>query len=229
MLSAPNQNRKQALAQAESDFTRIRIAQVIETTQYHPSAVSVFDAEHLKNINASILQDMPMYRGGLLRLNKSEHIRSRTCNGGQDSYVVHYKNSGVNASDINQAIAKLGDITMLQSQPRTVFVDKLAMLYADLDYIHAFNEANSRTLRLFTSQIATMTHHTLDWSKVFDYENPREVLYQARDIAVSKRSFPALDIASMRDASQSEFEAYETQKKLANAKTLAAVMHEIIY
>ena len=207
----------------EGDFTRVRILE----RKLNP-VNGTFDATHLKEINRSILQDMPMYNGGTLRLDSHEHVRCRSINQGSDSYVVHYKHGNVNDDAINQAIQKAGALADLAQLSHAAFAERLAVLYGDLDHIHSFNEANSRTLRLFTEQLANAACHSLDWSRAFMLSNPRDAIYMARDLEVSKRSFPLLSIETMRHATPSEFEAYDTQKKLKDIKSMRELMQDCL-
>lgn len=153
--------------------------------------------------------------------------------------MVHYKHGGVDDEDINTAIHRAGTINELRQSEGTDFCKKLAHLYAGLDHIHAFNEANSRTLRVFTEQLALAVGYQLDWTKLetmaLAIYSVGDTLYMARDLEVSKRSFPDLSITKMRDASPSEFEAYDTQKKISHAfsmnfqdLTLRYLMKEIL-
>lgn len=210
---------KTAPLDCEGDFTRVRILEL----KLNPVNGN-FDAKHLKEINRRILQDMPMYNGGVLRLDNHEHVRSRSISQGADSYVVHYKHGGVSDDAIYQAIQKAGTLEALAQLSHEAFAERLAVFYGDLDHIHSFNEANSRTLRVFTEQLANATGHSLDWSRAFMLNNPRDVIYMARDLEVSKRSFPQLSIETMRHATPSEFEAYDTQKKLKDIQTMRELM-----
>lgn len=205
----------------EGSWTALRIAELKENP-----VRGNFDAEHLKEINRRILQDIPTYHGGIYRMSTGEHVRSRSINNGQDSYVVHYKHGGVTNQNINDAIQQIGPIKALGQLPKDEFNKRISKLYGDLDHIHAFNEANSRTLRIFTEQIAKEAGHKLDWTKTDQNQNARDTLYKARDLEVSKRSFPNLTIEFMRNASNSQYEAYDTQKKLGTTKTLEQIFKE---
>ena len=212
----------------ESAFTRLRVLELRENP-----VIGKLDAAYLKEINRRILQDMPMYNGGQLRLSMGEHVRSRSVQNGQDSYVVHYKHGGITDDAINDAIKKVGSVEQLKKLPKKEFCEQLASLYGDLDHIHAFNEANSRTLRLFTELIANAAGFSMDWTELDTISlkhnfSVRDTLYMARDLEVSKRSFPRLTIDKMRDASPSEFEAYETQKKLNNILSMANLIQAIV-
>lgn len=185
-----------------------------------------YDAEHLKAINRYLLQDIPMYNGGQYRISSGEHVRSRSINGGAESYVVHYKHGGVSDKDINDAMRRFGKFDDVKQLPQAEVSQRLSKLYADLDHIHPFNEANSRTLRLYTEQVAKEVGYKLDWTKTNQNVNARDTLYMARDLEVSKRSHPDLTIDRMRDATRSQYEAYDTQKKLNGVKPLEAIFRE---
>lgn len=187
-----------------------------------------FDAAHLREINRRVLNGIPSYGGGEYRMSTGEHVRSRSVNNGQDGYVVHYKYGGVKDQDINDAIKKIGPIKDLKKLSKDEFSSRITKLYGDLDHIHPFNEANSRSLRVFTEQISKEAGYKLDWPKTNLNKEARDELYKARDLEVSKRSHPNLTIENMRNATSSQVEAYETQKKLQKAKPLEQVFKENI-
>lgn len=66
------------------------------------------------------------------------------------------------------------------------FAARLAYYYGELDAIHAFREGNSRTLRAFTSDLATSAGHRLDWSRNGTADEDRQRLYHARDVALMR-------------------------------------------
>jgi cell filamentation protein len=61
---------------------------------------------------------------------------------------------------------------------------RLAYYYGELDAIHAFRDGNSRTLRVFTTDLAGTAGHRLDWTRAAQRAEDRERLYHARDLAV---------------------------------------------
>jgi cell filamentation protein len=63
---------------------------------------------------------------------------------------------------------------------------RLAYYYSELDSIHAFRDGNSRTLRVFTSDIAQSAGYRLDWAPMAATEEQRQRLYHARDLAVMR-------------------------------------------
>jgi cell filamentation protein len=60
----------------------------------------------------------------------------------------------------------------------------LAYFYSELDAIHPFRDGNSRTLRVFTSDLAQAAGHRLDWTAAANAAEGRQKLYHARDLAV---------------------------------------------
>jgi fido (protein-threonine AMPylation protein) len=64
------------------------------------------------------------------------------------------------------------------------FAKRLAYYYGELDTAHSFREGNSRTLRLFTAQLASEAGHTLDWARTSGNDADRDKLFRARDLAV---------------------------------------------
>ena len=75
---------------------------------------------------------------------------------------------------------------------------RLAYYYSELDSIHAFRDGNSRTLRVFTSDIAQSAGHRLDWAPSAATEEQRQRLFHARDLAVMRGD--ASQLAQIRSA-----------------------------
>lgn len=187
-----------------------------------------FDADHLREINRRVLEGIPSYNGGQYRIGAGEHVRSRSIDAGMNDYVVHYKTGGVKDQDINNVIARLGPIKELSKLPKEEYANRISKLYSDLDHIHPFNEANSRTLRLYTEQISKEVGYKLEWPKTNVSKQARDELYKARDVEVSKRSHPDLTVDKMRFATTSQIEAYQTQKLLRGSKSLEQLFKENI-
>jgi cell filamentation protein len=51
------------------------------------------------------------------------------------------------------------------------FADKLAVAFAELNYIHPFREGNGRAQRELWSRLAVLAGHDLDWSRVSAEQN----------------------------------------------------------
>jgi cell filamentation protein len=65
------------------------------------------------------------------------------------------------------------------------FADRLADMYAELDFIHPFAEGNSRTLRTFSRQLAEAAGFDLPWHRFGASPAGRDLVYVARDISVN--------------------------------------------
>jgi len=63
---------------------------------------------------------------------------------------------------------------------------RLAFYYSEPEAIHGFRDGDSRTLRMFTADLAASAGQRLDWSRVARTEEDRERLYHARDLAVMR-------------------------------------------
>jgi cell filamentation protein len=63
---------------------------------------------------------------------------------------------------------------------------RLSYYYGELDAIHAFRDGNSRTLRVFTTDLAEAAGHRLDWARAAQRTKDRQRLYHARDLAVMR-------------------------------------------
>src|SRR3546814_18274818 len=109
----------------------------------------------------------------------------------------------------------------------TGFVAAAATLYGDLDYLHPFREGNSRTLRVFTDQLASATGHDLDWQLTGRDADNRNRLYMARNRAVIDRAYPALDEArALATNARAEYEASVTHQTIGRAHRLREVVRQ---
>jgi cell filamentation protein len=84
------------------------------------------------------------------------------------------------------AFAALKAENDLQGLDADAMAKRLAYYYSELDAIHAFRDKNSRTLRVFTTDLALAAGHKLDWTRAAQVEEDRERLYHARDLAVMR-------------------------------------------
>lgn len=186
-----------------------------------------FDLAHLKAIHAYIFQDSPEYSPGELRQDTPDqrYMKSRGLEAQLWRYHVSYRTEGI-ASAIETGLKTFGDPKALRGQPPEVVAAKLATLYGDLDHAHPFKEGNSRTLRVFTQQIASAAGYHLDWSTSAVSGKDRDRLYVARDLAVTERAFPGLN--RERAASTPDRIEYEAWTRLAARFDKAERLPELI-
>jgi cell filamentation protein len=104
----------------------------------------------------------------------------------RSGFAVAYGPSENVPGALDETFAKLKAEGELKGLEATRFAARLAFYYGELDAIHAFREGNSRTLRAFTSDLATSAGHRLDWSRNGTAEEDRQRLYHARDVAVMR-------------------------------------------
>lgn len=74
----------------------------------------------------------------------------------RNGYVVTYADSAHLAKLLSTLIAQLQNEQWLQGSSVERFAARAAHYYGELDALHPFREGNSRTLRLFTSDLAQL-------------------------------------------------------------------------
>jgi cell filamentation protein len=172
----------------EADRTFRRVAELLDNP-----VKGNFDAAHLKEINRRIFQDLPGagfkdVTPGVFRSESQMYFKIRDIPSVNKSHYVAY--SSMNQSDLDQLNTVLegaGPENFKNLRPNE-FAAKIGDLYADLDYIHPFSDGNSRTLRVFTGQIAIESGNTLNWEIFNKSQAGRDTLYIARDRSVIQRS-----------------------------------------
>ncbi|MHB0989811.1 MAG: Fic family protein [Burkholderiales bacterium] len=168
-----------------------------------------FDADHLKQIHQRIFQDLPQCAPGKYRPAAEEHSKARALESIGYRYYVHYAPRSQVADGIDKTLAVFGGPAALLGLDPNEFSVKMANLYADMDYLHPFVEGNSRTLRVFSAQLAQEAGYHLDWARVNSNDAGRDHLYIARDQEVTKRAFPGLnEERAMISTNRQEYEAW---------------------
>jgi cell filamentation protein len=209
-------------ARREADLVRNRIEELRES-----SIIGDFDLKHLKAVHAYIFQDLPHHRPGVTRANTKHWTKRRALEDKPDRYDVPYVSQDV-AKHISKILRHFGGPASLIGLASDDAARRLAKLYGDLDYGHAFYEGNSRTLREFTRTLAAAAGFSLDWIGSGVGAKERNALYLARDLAVYERVFPGLNEArAMSTEDKREYEAFFTVERLQNAvgaTTLEAIV-----
>ena len=165
---------------------------------------------HWKRLHADIFSAMPEYKTGMMRQasdEKFEWIKHRSLDNGM-VYEVFYaltENPGADADRVLGTFHQSGGLSGLSHDEAA---EKLAKLYADLDFCHPFNEGNSRSLRAFLSQLARREGFDLSWEKSNQPPSGRDNFYLARDREVIDRRFPGLDYQKAMDGGQREYDTF---------------------
>ena len=191
----------QKIAQAldESSFSRINELEI------NPIRGN-FDARHLREIHAYIFQDAqkfnPQYRPGELReISTGYWSRVRELST-KEKYLVVYADRSESRM-LEKILRDFGGPESLKGLDLELFAEKMAKFYGDLDYLHPFWDGNSRTLRVFTRQLALEAGFTLDWNMAKRDIRSRDVVYVARDKEVTDRKYPDMKsgiVHSMEEA-----------------------------
>lgn len=159
-----------------------------------------FDLAHLKEIHRRIFQDLPgagfpevapgEFRPAVpagndwMKTRRLETVRV-------PSHVAY---SAMDAAAIERLARVLAGAnpSKLAQLKTAEFTQDLGELYVEADYIHAFGDGNSRTLREFTHQLAREAGYDLDWTQFAQVTAGRDVLYIARDLSVNRLALPHL-------------------------------------
>jgi cell filamentation protein len=154
----------------------------------------VFNGEALRATHQYLFQDFPKYGldnppPGKMRdyVTEGDWRKDRPLPSipKGSSYVCYSPMSEYNKTEIDRVLEG-AQPARLKNLPPQEFADEMCKVYAQLDYIHPFYEGNSRTLRVFTGQLAKASGYELEWEKLNRSETTRDLLCIARDRAVGE-------------------------------------------
>jgi cell filamentation protein len=177
-----------------------------------------FDLAHLREVHRRTFQDVESYRGGELRVDGSWN-KKRILEGHEQGYTVHY--CPHYKEKLNSAFEPLRDTDTWKSLNDLEFSIALANVYSDLDYLHPFNEGNSRALREFTQQFSNHIGRSFRWipGNTEQTSTDRNILYMARDFLALQKHYPGL---SPEEALAKHSRGYESEEfKVSFNKYLA--------
>lgn len=179
----------------EADLTRDRIVELA----LNPVRGN-FDAAHLREVNRRIFQDMPA--SGFTDVTPGQYrpevpegqdwLKNRGLSTVSGSFMVAYSRMDATAQAKIEAVladAKPKDLARLETKE---FTQKIAKVYAELDFAHPFSDGNSRTLRTFTRQLAREAGYDLNWDRFNQSDKGRDSLYVARDLSVNEIALPGM-------------------------------------
>jgi len=167
-----------------------------------------FDAAHLREINRRIFQDLPglgftdvtpgMYRPPVAPGN--DWVKRRKLETVTPLVSVAYSSMDKVAQGQLDTLLKDANPAKLSKLETDAFTQAIGRLYAQADYIHPFNDGNSRSLREFTRQLAQASGYVIAWERFADSPIGRDLLYIARDLSVNALALPHLQhLATKRD------------------------------
>src|SRR6218665_23082 len=157
-----------------------------------------FDAAHLKEINRRIFQDLPGagcddVRPGEFRppVPKGNDWMKEGGLASVDGvfFVAYWRMDKVALARLDKVLEDAKPIE-LRKLKTAEFTGRIAKIYVELDYIHPFDDGNSRTLRIFTRQLAKESGYELDWERFNRSDTGRDLLCIARDHCVNELAKP---------------------------------------
>lgn len=153
-----------------------------------------FDAAHLREIHRRIFQDIP--RLSLSDVKPGEYraetpagfdrIKYRKLETRKEILPVAYSSMSSRWIDRIEKVLEEKSPRELSKLNTVEFANAMGNLYAELDYIHPFDDGNSRALREFTRELAKESGYELDWEHFNTNGFGRDVLYVARDKSVNE-------------------------------------------
>ena len=158
--------------------------------------LGAFDELHLKRVHESIFQGftesqdgIPFHPGKFRTEIASKEGDWRKIRGLETSsatlFIVYSHMGKADIDHLHKTLAKANPAKLAKLSTKE-FVAAIGDIYANLDYVHPFEEGNSRTLREFTRQLAKESGYELDWERFSRSPGGRDTLYVARDLSVNK-------------------------------------------
>jgi len=157
-----------------------------------------FDTQHLKEINRRIFQDLP--RLGFTDVTPGHYrapvpagrdwVKQRKLASVASPVCVAYSPMDAAAQAQLDTVLNAIDPAHLAVLKTDAFIQAMAALYVQLDYLHPFADDNSRTLREFTHQLAQESGYLIDWAHFSKQLVGRDLLYIARDLSVNALALP---------------------------------------
>jgi cell filamentation protein len=133
------------LARAEADLTASRLYDLQRTR-----LTGDYDLDHLRSFHRAIFADVYEWAGEL-----------RTVSIGRGGLFCL---PGDLLSSGSEVFGRLAHARYLRGLDRETFVDRLADLLADVNFLHPFREGNGRTQRAFLAQLARDAGHRIRWA-----------------------------------------------------------------
>jgi len=101
------------------------------------------------------------------------------------SYTCYSPMDAASRAELDDVL-KTAQPERLSKLPPKEFAKEISALYAHLDYIHPFENGNSRTLRTFTKNLARASGYSLQWETLAKTPQDQDLLALARDRATGE-------------------------------------------
>lgn len=181
-----------------------------------------FDAAHLKEINRRLFQDLPGagftdVTPGVFRPSVpdgKDWIKNRAlATTSATSFVAYSRMDSAALARLDALLSQLNP-KVLGQLPQPEFTAAVGQLYTQLDYIHPFRDGNSRTLRIFTQQLAKEAGYSIEWDRFNRDAVGRDMLYIARDISVNRIALPHMQDENFRRVVTTTLDQFERMRDL---------------
>lgn len=147
---------KEALDQAEANLVPLR-----ELELYSLDELSKDAGSEIQQIHQQLFQDIYDWAGKFRTVDIRKNIE------GAEPFLA--------ATQIPVALSyfesNLRNAKQLKNLSRTSFIEKLAMFYDELNFIHPFREGNGRTQRVYWTLIALNAGWEINWLSISGFEN----------------------------------------------------------
>ena len=208
------------------------IASNISNLRYSP-VFGVFDETHLKRIHERIFYGFTESRNGIpfhpgryraeIKSEDGDWCKYRRLESIEETSVIVYSRTGkADISHLRKTLDSANPMELAKLAAKE-FVAFIGNIYAHLDYIHPFEEGNSRTLREFTRQLAMESGYQLDWDIFNRSSVGGDILYIARDLSVNRISL-SNGISSL----ENERDVFTTIEKLKENRDLQTLLYDAV-
>ena len=165
---------------------QISLLRSIELAEQSPPASA--GIEYLESLHGKMFAEIADGRVGEYRPHTTESgnwTKTRVLNSGQRYKIDYLKNDDLRG-EVQKTLVAFHATGGVKNMSQPEAAEKLSTLYGDLDHQHPFYDGNTRTLRVFISQLAGEAGFVMAWPSHKDGQ-AQDNLYLARDREVIKR------------------------------------------
>lgn len=155
------------LARAEGEFAALRMSELIELGNFHPTGV-LRDFCHIHHV---LFQDIYGWAGSIRTVEIRKNVPGA-------EFFLPAANI---AMGMDWSRAELERDEMLKGLELDEFLGRLAYHYDNYNYVHPFREGNGRTQRVFWTLLCHDAGYDLDWRLTSGEENDEASRLAAED------------------------------------------------
>lgn len=144
------------LAAAEADLSFVRALELLDRP-----IPATSDLTELKSIHHHLFQDVFEWAGEVRTIDVRKDVPG----------AAYFMPSGLIERSAAICFGELATENHLKRLERRTFIERIAVHYERINYVHPFREGNGRTQRVFWNRIALEAGWQLDWRPVHGEEN----------------------------------------------------------